>query len=78
MGGYKNVKRRDAAISVAAGLKVFMRATSLGGTESLVEHRASIEPADTPTPHDLLRVSIGLEDAADLVADLRQSLAQLE
>lgn len=64
-----------AAINVAAHLKLFRRATSLGGTESLVEHRASIEPADTPTPRSLLRVSIGLEAPEDLVGDLERALS---
>lgn len=63
-----------AALALAARLQIFRRATSLGGTESLVEHRASIEPEDTPTPRDLLRLSAGLEDAGDLIADLAQAL----
>jgi len=66
---------KDAAIQMVANLKLFKRATSLGGTETLIEHRASIEPADTPTPWDLLRVSVGLEHIDDLIADLAQSLA---
>lgn len=65
---------RQAAINVTAHLKVFRRATSLGGTESLVEHRASIEPADTPTPQTLLRLSIGLESPNDLINDLDRAL----
>lgn len=65
---------RDAAIAVAAAVRVFRRATSLGGTESLIEHRASVEPPDTPTPPDLLRLSIGLEDADELIADLCRAL----
>jgi len=63
-----------AAVGVAARLKVFVRATSLGGVESLVEHRASVEGAGTPCPPDLLRLSIGLEDAGDLIGDLEQAL----
>ena len=47
---------------------------SLGGTQSLIEHRASIEGPDTQTPDDLLRVSVGLENADDLIADLAQAL----
>jgi len=66
---------RDAAVAVAAATKVFARATSLGGTESLVEHRASIEGPATPVPDDLLRLSIGLEDPTDLLADLDAALA---
>ena len=64
-----------AAIAVAAQTRLWKRATSLGGTESLVEHRASIEGAGTPAPADLLRLSVGLEDAGDLIADLEQALA---
>ncbi len=63
-----------AAVGVAARLKVFVRATSLGGPESLVEHRASIEGAGSPCPPDLLRLSIGLEDVGDLIGDLEQAL----
>jgi cystathionine gamma-synthase len=63
-----------AAVGVAARLKVFVRATSLGGVESLVEHRASVEGAGTPCPPDLLRLSVGLEDAGDLIGDLEQAL----
>ena len=65
---------RDAAMGVAAGVRLFVRATSLGGTQSLIEHRASIEGPDTQTPDDLLRVSAGLENADDLIADLAQAL----
>lgn len=64
-----------AALAVAGKLKLFARATSLGGVESLVEHRASVEPPDSPVPKDLLRISIGLEDPDELVADLRAALA---
>ena len=65
---------RDAAISVAANTKIFIRATSLGGVESLIEHRASIEGAGTTSPESLLRVSIGLENPDDLIEDLDQAL----
>lgn len=65
----------DAAMQVAARLRLFTRATSLGSVESLVEHRASIEGPDTPTPQGLLRLSIGLEHPDDLVADLAHALA---
>ena len=64
----------DAAMAVAAKVRVFTRATSFGGTESLVEHRASIEGPGTSTPVNLLRVSIGLEHPDDLVEDLAQAL----
>lgn len=63
-----------AAISAAARLKTIKRATSLGGIESLVEHRASIEGEGSPCPDDLLRFSIGLENAGDLIGDLRAAL----
>ena len=64
-----------AAIGVAARVKLWKRATSLGGVESLVEHRASVEGTGTPCPPDLLRLSVGLEDPADLIADLDQALS---
>lgn len=63
------------ALRVAGRLRHFARATSLGGVESLVEHRATVEPPDSPVPPDLLRLSIGLEDPAELVDDLRAALA---
>lgn len=63
-----------AAVATAGRLGAFLRATSLGGTESLVEHRASSEGPSTPVPADLLRFSIGLEDPDDLIADLDQAL----
>jgi cystathionine gamma-synthase len=66
---------RDRALAVAARVRVFTRATSFGGTESLVEHRASIEGPGTRTPANLLRLSIGLENADDLIEDLDQALA---
>lgn len=65
-----------AAIATAAQIALWKRATSLGGTESLVEHRASVEGAGTPAPPDLLRLSVGIEDADDLIADLEQALAR--
>jgi len=65
----------QAAMAVAARVRLFTRATSLGGVESLIEHRASIEGPGTTTPNDLLRVSVGLEHPDDLVADLAQALA---
>ncbi|HEY1629976.1 MAG TPA: PLP-dependent aspartate aminotransferase family protein [Rhizomicrobium sp.] len=64
----------QAAIGVAAKIQLWKRATSLGGTESLVEHRASVEGANSPCPPDLLRLSCGIEDAGDLIADLEQAL----
>ena len=68
---------RDEAMSVAAALSIFTRATSLGGNHSLVEHRASVEGPATTAPESLLRVSIGLEHADDLIADVDQALEQL-
>jgi cystathionine gamma-synthase len=65
---------RAAAFKVASSLRVFTRATSLGGPESLIEHRASVEGAATRAPEGLLRVSVGLEHADDLVEDLAQAL----
>ena len=62
------------ALAVAARTKLFTRATSLGGVESLIEHRASVEGPLSHTPPNLLRMSIGLEHEADLVADLDQAL----
>ena len=64
-----------AAIATAAGVKIWKRATSLGGVESLLEHRASVEGAGTPAPADMLRLSVGIEDTGDLIADLEQALA---
>jgi cystathionine gamma-synthase len=77
-GGMLSIRVRGgevAAIAVAAQTGLWKRATSLGGTESLIEHRASVEGAGTPAPADLLRLSVGLEDVGDLIADLQQALA---
>ena len=69
------VKGGDAAaIAAAAKVEVWQRATSLGGVESLIEHRASIEGANSPVPPDLLRLSVGIEDPADLIADLEAAV----
>ena len=65
---------REAAMEVAAKTTIFTRATSLGGVESLIEHRASIEGAGTKSPEGLLRCSIGLEHPDDLIEDLEQAL----
>ena len=65
-----------AAIATAAQVQIWKRATSLGGVESLIEHRASVEGAGTPAPADLLRLSVGIEDCGDLIADLEQALRQ--
>ncbi len=69
------VKAGEArAIATAANVELWKRATSLGGVESLIEHRASVEGAGTPVPFDLLRLSVGIENADDLIADLEQAL----
>jgi cystathionine gamma-synthase len=66
---------RDAALAFAAKVKLFTNATSLGGCESLIEHRASVEGANPISPQNLLRLSVGLEHPDDLVDDLRQALS---
>jgi cystathionine gamma-synthase len=64
----------DDARKVLSKLKLFTQATSLGGVESLIEHRASVEGPDTKTPQNLLRVSVGLEHIDDLITDMEQAL----
>jgi cystathionine gamma-synthase len=66
---------REAALAVCAATRLFQCATSLGGCESLIEHRASVEGARPVSPPGLLRLSVGLEHADDLIEDLRQALA---
>ncbi|WP_282609697.1 PLP-dependent aspartate aminotransferase family protein [Pelagibius sp. Alg239-R121] len=66
---------REAALRCTANLNCFQRATSLGGVESLVEHRASVEGPDSPIPDDMLRLSVGVEDVEDLILDLETALA---
>jgi cystathionine gamma-synthase len=76
-GGMLSVRVKGgerAAIATAARVGLWKRATSLGGVESLIEHRASIEGPGTPCPPDLLRLSVGVEDGGDLFADLDQAL----
>jgi cystathionine gamma-synthase len=65
-----------AAIATAAQVRLWKRATSLGGVESLIEHRASVEGPGTPCPADLLRLATGIEDAEDLFRDLDEALRQ--
>jgi cystathionine gamma-synthase len=65
---------KEAALRAVSRVRLFTRATSLGGVESLIEHRASSEGPGSRTPQDLLRVSVGLEHAEDLIADLEQAL----
>jgi cystathionine gamma-synthase len=77
-GGMLSIRVRggaEAAIAAAARVEIWKRATSLGGVESLIEHRASVEGADSPTPPDLLRLSVGIEDPGDLIADLESALS---
>ncbi len=64
----------DAAIRVTTALRLIVNATSLGGIESLIEHRKSVEGPETTTPENLLRLSVGLEHPDDLIADLSQAL----
>ena len=76
-GGMLSIQvRGDAAdaLALTGRLRLFIRATSLGGVESLVEHRKSVEGPQSPTPDNLLRLSIGLEHPDDLIADLAQAL----
>ncbi|RUO38778.1 cystathionine gamma-synthase [Aliidiomarina shirensis] len=76
-GGMLSVRLQNSAMAIhtAAYTKLWKRATSLGGVESLIEHRASIEGIDSPVPDDLLRLSVGIEDADELFADLQQAMA---
>ncbi len=74
-GGMLSIRVRGDALAVIRKLRVWVPATSLGGVESLVEHRYTVEGVGTPTPPDLLRLSVGLEHPDDLLADLVQALA---
>jgi cystathionine gamma-synthase len=65
---------RETALETASRTRLFARATSLGGVASLIEHRASIEGPESRTPQNLLRLSVGIEEPADLIADLEQAL----
>ena len=76
-GGMLSIRVRGgaaAAIGTAARVELWKRATSLGGVESLIEHRSSIEGPTSPVPDDLLRLSAGIEDPSELIADLEQAL----
>jgi cystathionine gamma-synthase len=76
-GGMLSIEVRGgepAAMAMAAKVNIFTRATSLGGIESLIEHRASVEGPESTTPPGLLRLSIGLEHPDDLIADLARAL----
>ena len=74
MASVQVVGGRTEALAMAARTRIFTRATSLGGVESLIEHRASVEGPATRAPENLLRMSIGLEHPDDLIDDLRQAL----
>jgi cystathionine gamma-synthase len=74
MASFQVKGARAEAFDVVAKVRLFTRATSLGGVESLIEHRASVEGANTKSPENLLRLSVGLEHADDLIEDLRQAL----
>ncbi len=69
---------REAALRAVSRARLFTRATSLGGVESLIEHRATSEGTGSRTPQDLIRLSIGLEHPDDLIADLQQALRPLD
>jgi cystathionine gamma-synthase len=76
-GGMMSIRVKQgeaAAIATAAKVQLWKRATSLGGVESLIEHRASVEGEGTPAPKDLLRLSVGIEAMSDLIDDLEQAL----
>ncbi|MEO7511060.1 MAG: aminotransferase class I/II-fold pyridoxal phosphate-dependent enzyme [Gemmatimonadaceae bacterium] len=76
-GGMVSVQPRGSAadaLALASRLRLFTQATSLGAVESLVEHRKSVEGPESATPDNLLRISVGLENADDLIEDLRQAL----
>jgi cystathionine gamma-synthase len=75
-GGMLSIRLKggaEQAIKTAARTRLWKRATSLGGVESLIEHRASIEGEGTPVPDDLLRLSVGIEYRKDLLRDLEQA-----
>ncbi len=77
-GGMMSIRVKGgeaAAVKTAANVQIWKRATSLGSVESLIEHRASLEGVGTPVPADLLRLSVGIEDAGDLYDDLDKALA---
>jgi cystathionine gamma-synthase len=79
-GGMLSIRTgsEETAIATAAHVNLWKRATSLGGVESLIEHRRSVEGDDSPCPPDLLRLSVGIEDTEDLLADLDQALERAQ
>jgi cystathionine gamma-synthase len=68
----------EVAKRIAGNTRLFVRATSLGGVESLIEHRASVEGPHSAVPENLLRLSVGIENCQDLIEDLEQSLQNPE
>ena len=79
-GGMMSVQMkggREAARQFVSATKLFVRATSLGGVESLIEHRRTVEGPHSKVPANLIRISVGIEDVEDLIEDLRQSLLHL-
>lgn len=75
MLSFEHARGREGALRSLGALRLFARATSLGGVESLAEHRKTVESPDTPTPESLVRLSIGLEHPDDLIGDLRAALS---
>lgn len=76
-GGMLSIRLKggaEAAVATAARTQLWKRATSLGGVESLIEHRSSVEGPTSPVPGDLLRLSVGIEEAADLITDLQEAI----
>jgi cystathionine gamma-synthase len=67
----------ETARRLATSTRLLAPATSLGSVESLIEHRATVEGSQSPIPKNLLRLSIGIEDPDDLIADLDQALASV-
>jgi cystathionine gamma-synthase len=79
-GGLLSIRVKGGAANaakLAASTQVFLQATSIGGVESLIEHRKPIEGPESPTPDDLVRLSCGIEAQADLIDDLKQALGAL-
>ena len=79
-GGMMSVLVKGGAVEarrVTGALKTFVVATSLGGVESLAEHRRTVEGPHSIVPENLIRLSIGIEAADDLIADLEQALARI-
>jgi cystathionine gamma-synthase len=70
-GGFSDAQK------LCTRLKVIVPATSLGGVESLAEHRKTVEGPTSPVPDNLVRLSVGIEHADDLIADLEQALASV-